>query len=205
MEQYLKSKLLIEEVEVLLTNSSSLFDESVACVVLSKHALTTLKNVFDFIKTLSPMYKSYPQLQTAVKAHYQELEFCNYLRNNISGHLNQSALCNLFKWRPELVRDLKSFDSSSSFYHFHTVVMAYVFNSYRDKKGCHLFYKEESLSDVEYDFPKMRRFIIDALEGAKFSLQIICSILKLDFDTQVEAFDFEGELVSSLTHTITKL
>ncbi|EGR2045712.1 hypothetical protein CGJ91_24050 [Vibrio parahaemolyticus] len=205
MEQYLKSKLLLEEVEVLLHNSPSLYADTPSCIVLSKHALTTLKNIFDFSKTLKPKYKDFPQLQIAIKHCYQELEFANYLRNNISGHLGQSALSDLLKWRPELVSDLKQFDSTKSFVHFHKMTMVYVFNSYRDKEGQHLYFKEETLTEVEYDFSKVRGFIIDTLEGVQFTLQLVCSSLKVDFDKKIETFDYDEKLICSAAHTIKKL
>ncbi|CAH6957824.1 hypothetical protein VCHA54O482_50365 [Vibrio chagasii] len=205
MEQYLKSKLLLEEVELMVANSGCLYEQSSSCIVISKHSLTTLKNVYDFRNSLKPKYKKHPQLDKAGKSCYKELEFANYLRNIVSGHLGQDLLASLLKWRPELVDDLKNFDSSESFVHFYQMAMTYAFSSYLNKEGQHLYFKDETIAEIEYDFDNVRSFIIDTLESVKSYLQVVCSILKGDFHETLSTLSNDEMFFTAAEHTIEKL
>ena len=124
-------------------------------MLLVKQCLVALANLTDLERTITPIYKTNPEVSTAFKAHAKSFEFAKYVRNIVVGHTNESLLEKALEWKPELNWFLAD-DRDMATLVTNLFVLETAMNTYVDEQERHLIFGGDT--DLLYP-PDWDRFV----------------------------------------------
>ncbi len=170
IEQYVNFRMVQSDLNC-ISESFKRHPTQASRVLLIKSSLTCLTNLLDSESKIRLVYKESSMLSKQFSEIKKGLQFCKYLRNIFSAHIDKDLLSLALQWKPELKFMLAEFGSEAESYLISVFVLETAINSYSDESG-HRFFSSEI--DLVLDHHLFSNFLIELIDN---SLDYLDSLL----------------------------
>lgn len=149
-------------------------------ILLLKQAILGVAQTRELELESRSLYEKHRHLSEHFRAVAKEVEFFQYLRNKVVGHIKADLIEKTLEWKPEAVVMLSKDSDLMQTYLLNFFVLETAVNTYVDGGGKHKLYESETDLAYPSDFERFMQSLTRAVQGCIKFLTELEMVLRIE-------------------------